>query len=146
MAFDIISFDGTSQDTKLGIKLEFNNDKVINSSVTNAEKTLANLKTLLLTRVGERYMQPEFGTRLADAIFEPNTDEIVTVLNDYITTAINKWLPEITITSIDIKSNDDDKNRHIIHIQILFNINNERSNRTISVFVNESGIFEIVEE
>ena len=146
MAFDIIRVDNTSQDTKLGVKLEFNKNKVINSSVTNAEKTLANLKTLLLTRLGERYMQPEFGTRISEVIFELNTDDIVTVINDYITTAINKWLPEVNIIVIDVESNSDDKDRSLIRIRISFNINIEQINRTMSVFVNENGIFEVAEE
>lgn len=146
MAFDIIRVDNTSNDSTLGIRLEFNNKRVISSTVTNAEKSISNLKTLLLTRLGERYMQPEFGTRISEAIFEPNTEELINVLNESITTAINKWLPDINIITIDVNTDNDDRARNIIRIRITFNLNIDQINRTMSVFVNENGIFEVAEE
>ena len=38
-------------------------------------KREANLRNLLLTRVGERVMQPDFGTTLHNVLFEPMDDE-----------------------------------------------------------------------
>ena len=40
------------------------------------DQAFENLKTLLLTKKGERYHQPTFGTRLLYVLFEPNTELI----------------------------------------------------------------------
>jgi uncharacterized protein len=94
MPFDIIQYDNIDNNKTLGILLQFNKTKVISSTVTNAEKSITNLKTLLLTKLGERIMQPDFGTALYEIIFEPNTEEISNFISDSIQTAVTKWLPD----------------------------------------------------
>ena len=44
------------------------------------DQAYENLKTLLLTRKGERYHQPNFGTRLLNILFEPNDKVIAPAL------------------------------------------------------------------
>ena len=40
------------------------------------DQTLENLKNLLLTRKGERFYQPFFGSDLLEILFEPNISEL----------------------------------------------------------------------
>ena len=144
MPFDIIRYDITDENSKLGVLLQFNQTKVFVSSVTNVEKSISNFKTLLLTKLGERIMQPDFGTTLYEAIFEPNDDNIKDFIVESIQTAVAKWLPQVNIASIEVLTNETDPTlNNQIKIKITFNVNVEQINRTISVFVNESGNFSV---
>ena len=108
MPFDIIQYDNRNENSKLGISLEFNKTKLVSSTVTTAEATISNLKTLLLTKLGERTMQPDFGTTLYEAIFEPNDDNIKDFIVESIQTAVAKWLPQVNIASIEVLTNETD--------------------------------------
>lgn len=61
--------------------------------------------TLLSTAVGERPMRPTYGTNVAKAMFENQTDA-VTAVDAAIRSAIETWIPEITIENINISSFD----------------------------------------
>jgi len=61
--------------------------------------------TLLSTAVGERPMRPTYGTNVAKAMFENQTDA-VTAVDAAIRSAIETWIPEVTIEAINISSFD----------------------------------------
>lgn len=78
------------------------------------------LKDLLLTKIGERYNQPTYGTNLLYVLFEPNLNEIKDDIKNYIKGPVNFWLPSITINSIDIVTSEDDPNL-LYDVQIRIN-------------------------
>ena len=81
---------GISSPTKRG-KVMFE------QTFTSFEAARANLRNLLLTRVGERVMQPDFGTTLHNVLFEPMDDEqFEEKLTGSITDKVELWLPYIT--------------------------------------------------
>ena len=81
---------------------------------------------------------------LYEAIFEPNDDNIKDFIVESIQTAVAKWLPQVNIASIEVLTNETDPTlNNQIKIKIIFNVNVEQINRTISVFVNESGNFSV---
>jgi phage baseplate assembly protein W len=61
--------------------------------------------TLLSTAVGERPMRPTYGTNVAKAMFENQTDA-VTAIDAAIRSAIELWIPEVNIESVNISSFD----------------------------------------
>lgn len=78
------------------------------------------LKDLLLTKIGERYNQPTYGTNLLYVLFEPNLNEIKDDIKNSIKGPVNFWLPSITINSIDIVTSEDDPNL-LYDVQIRIN-------------------------
>ena len=60
------------------------------------------LKTLLLTRKGERVMQPEYGTLLEEILFEQNTDNLKVDVIEALTDPIRFWIPEIELQNIEV--------------------------------------------
>ena len=79
MAYQIVSNDNVIRRTNvstLGISLGNNNTVVFEPTYTSLEQEFAKLKTLLLTRKGERLYLPTFGTDLLKIIFQPNTEFI----------------------------------------------------------------------
>ncbi len=92
---------------------------------TSFEQAKSNLKNLLLTKQGERIMQPQFGTGLEALLFEPMDSEFENKLTDVITQSVNYWLPYINIEQIDIEMTDEMKDRHIAHMKIQFTVGNQ---------------------
>jgi len=92
---------------------------------TSFEQAKSNLKNLLLTKRGERVMQPEFGTGLESLLFEPMDDSFEGKLTEVITQTVSYWLPYINIEEIDIEMTDEMKDRHIAHMKIQFTVGNQ---------------------
>ncbi len=111
-------------------------------SYSTEEQALSNLKNLLATNRGERYMQPRFGTRIREAIFEPNTTDLREFLNSTIQEALDLWLPYIDIVQLELKRNID---QHTLAIRLTVNISEREANKVIIIFLSEDAI-EIVDD
>lgn len=91
-------------------------------SFTTREQVSSNIKNLLLTKKGERILQPEFGSGLQELLFDFNNDELPTKIEDTITEALEQWLPYVTIESIDVEQTDYLKDRNRANVSISFRI------------------------
>ena len=81
----------------LSFPLGFVGSRFFNRTKTIEEQAQHNLRNLLLTNLGERPMQPEFGSRLLSVVFEFKDDALIEkVINE----AVEKWLPYITINEL----------------------------------------------
>jgi phage baseplate assembly protein W len=87
---------------------------------TTNEGLISNLYFLLLTKKGERYYMPEFGTNLQKYIFEPNDDLTITDIEKSIKEDVAKFIPELEITTIKFNNDDDNKNEYKLIIQVGF--------------------------
>jgi len=67
-----------------------------------------NLLNLLMTNHGERPIHYNFGINIDYFLFEQITDFTKQKLNDNVVSAINKWLPHITIRELIIISREED--------------------------------------
>ncbi|HAI38172.1 MAG TPA: hypothetical protein DCM40_08625 [Maribacter sp.] len=107
-------------------------------SYTTEEQALSNLKNLLLTYPGERYMQPTFGVRIKDRVFEPNTPDLKIALNTEIQDAIGYWLPYIKIKAINIDNKEPGSSfiTNFLFIKIEFKVTEQGANQTITLVSN----------
>ena len=67
-----------------------------------------NIKQIVMTRPGEVPMQPEFGCRVPDLVFENSDEDFSRMLYREINTALSRWEPRISVTKIvanEIESN-----------------------------------------
>ncbi len=55
---------------------------------------------ILGTRPGERFMNPEFGSRLNDLLFEQNDEVLKGLIRHYVIDAINRWEKRAVITGV----------------------------------------------
>ena len=94
-------------------------------SFTTREQVSSNIKNLLLTKKGERILQPEFGSGLQELLFDFNNDELPTNIEDTITEALEQWLPYVTIDSIDVEQTDYLKDRNRANVSISFRIGDD---------------------
>ena len=118
---------------------------VFESSYSTQEAVISNLKNLLLTEKGERYMQPNFGTNIRKVLFDNNTEDIRESLQETIDEDIKFWLPYVKLTDIDVISSAD---MHSLNIKLSFKIESVGANVVINILANENDfqIEEVVEE
>jgi phage baseplate assembly protein W len=120
---DTKEFDAYAYGITLPIKR--GNTGYFEQAFTSFEQTKANLKNLLLTKRGERIMQPEFGTGLDSLLFEPMDDVFEGNLRDTITRTVSYWLPYVNIQDIEIEMTDEMKDRHIANMKVEFTVGNQ---------------------
>jgi phage baseplate assembly protein W len=145
MAYQIVvATNNTIQTVNvLGIDLTMNNPGVFKPLYSTIDQATANLKSLLLTRVGERYNQPTFGSQLLNILFQPVTDTIKIDINEIINEAVGFWLPYINIDDIVIVTGFDNPDLpYHIQITLTYSVNNYSTN-TITLSATETGTIQI---
>ena len=136
--YETITKEDDKIDVALGIQIT-NQNSIFKSLYTITDQTKENLKTLILTKKGERYMLPEFGTNLIYMLFEPITPEFNDSVKDSITSGINKWLPYINIREFKVKTVlNDPALQNMVEISLSYSVRNF-STDTIKIFATETG-------
>ncbi len=113
------------------------NQGVFGLSYTTEEQAISNLKNLILTVKGERYMQPDFGCRLAWALFEPNSEQLEREIKDSLNEDIKFWLPYIIMDEIIVNRIPD---YYILDITLNFRVTEQGANHEIKVAMSPSGV------
>lgn len=120
----------------IGINKSSNSNGVFSTNYTTLTQAKDNLKNLILTKKGERLMNPEFGCDVWLVLFEQmDGDTIESKIETSIVDAVDTWLPYLSLTSIvfDYDDNDIDTNRISLDIQFALASN---PNLTESVQIN----------
>ena len=146
MAYRVVEINEiqNNSDIAIGVKFPFDGPGIFRKTFTTDDQALTNSKSILLTRKGERYEQPNFGTDLLNVLFEPITDGLKSFIEETISDSINFWLPYIQISSIDIVTFEDDPLMiHQIKISLTFIVTKTNSEQTITIFASEDGIVRI---
>ena len=139
----LLPFNGNAQllDRRYGeySKVPIKDVKPFRLSYSTEEQVISNMVNLLLTRKGERPMQPTFGSLIPDFLFEPNTGSNRELLQESIEEDIRFWLPYVTLIQVSVLSSDDiligqyDSDHNVI-IKIEFYVGQSGANRTVTVF------------
>jgi phage baseplate assembly protein W len=65
------------------------------------------IEQVLFTMPGERVNRPEFGTRLMQLVFDPNSDELATAVEYLVHGALQQWLGDlIQVEAIEVDNVD----------------------------------------
>lgn len=67
----------------------------------------SNLTNLILTKKGERIMQPTFGCDIHNIVFDNITDDVIANIRGSIEQAAQTWLPYVSIDDVKIQKNED---------------------------------------
>ena len=106
-----------------------------NQSHDAAEQIKSNIMMLLLTKKGERRMNPEFGSSLWSVLFE-NVDNIVPLIESTIRKDITRWMNYVNISSINVDTNPKEiPNNHSIKVKVEFTVPSLGINRIQAVDV-----------
>ena len=96
------------------------------STTTTIDAVKNNIRNLVQTNKGERFMQPSLGIELRKYLFEQYTDESRISIENDITDALNFWLPFVEIKKLIVAMDEEyDVGRNKLKIDITFNINKD---------------------
>ena len=117
-------------DIRIGLKLPFNRGRsgLFQQSQTTLEQAGSNIKNLLLTAKGERIMQPNFGSRLRDLLFEQYTEDLTERIKQEIQEAMSTWLPYIDIAKVDVIQSETNPTETKVDIDFSLNYEPSRFN------------------
>jgi len=142
MPYQIVSTTNQAQQQNV-IDISFNSTVPFATIFTTQLSVFGKLKNLLLTRLGERLLQPNFGTDLFKILFEVNSDELQQEIENYILPKISYWLPEVNVNEIQVKTNSDDPTmEYSIIISINYTVNGINTS-SLTLTANESGMLQI---
>ncbi len=95
-------------DVALGVDLPMDNAQgsTLASTYYTRDQVKANFRSVLSTMIGERIMQPTFGTYLYNFLFEPITEDLKhKQILEEIKRCASLWVPQISIESIEFPIN-----------------------------------------
>ncbi len=110
----------------IGINQSSDSNGIFSTNFTTLKQAKNNLINLILTKKGERLMQPDFGCDVWKALFEP-MDNIETLIEDSITNAVSIWLPYLIINEIIFDYDDSDIDMNTISLDIKFSLESNPS-------------------
>ena len=107
----------------IGINTTSNSNGIFSVNYTTLSQTKNNLINLILTKKGERVMQPEFGCDVWRLIFEQINAEIIDAqIEKAINDAVSIWIPNINIDEIIFDYDEQDIDRNVISLDITFSL------------------------
>lgn len=121
----LVQDTATFQDYAIGITLPIQiGNTAFNQSFTTKQQVSSNIKNLLLTKKGERLMQPNFGSGLQELLFDFNDERLAVKIEEVITESITAWLPYVDIRQIDVSQTNEGRDRNRVEISITFGVAN----------------------
>jgi phage baseplate assembly protein W len=77
---------------------------------------------ILGTRPGERFMNPEFGSRLKDLVFEPNDQVLKGLIRHYVIDAIERWEKRVYVTDVSFDDTPETVDANTIPVRISYRV------------------------
>jgi len=104
-----------------------------------------NIINLIRTRPGERRMNPTFGCRLWNVVFEPNDSFISDKVSKIIKEDVSKWIPGVSVTDVQVNSLENDqsvdlRDIYTLHIQVVFTIDSINQSDTVNIVLNTNKV------
>jgi phage baseplate assembly protein W len=96
--------------------------------VTGVEDIEQAILIILETMPGERVMRPNFGCRIWELVFAPNSAETRAMAAYYVRQALSFWEPRIDVNAIDVRSDND---TGVLEVHIKYTIKNTHDPRSI---------------
>ena len=82
------------------------------------ENIRQNVTIILGTKPGERVTLPNFGCRVYELMFSPNTQTTSTMIAHYVEEALARWEPRIEVTKVDSWPDPGGTVRVMVHYKI----------------------------
>lgn len=90
------------------------------------------ISVILGTKPGERQMLPDFGCRIHELMFAPNTPATATTITYYVKRALARWEPRVIVKEVD---SFPDANGHM-RVTVKYIIRSTESEEDLSLLLN----------
>ena len=133
--------DLTENDYKIlgiGINTTSNTGGAFAVNYTTLNQAKSNLINLILTRKGERLMQPDFGCDIWRILFEPIVEgQIEQRIETSILDAVEMWLPYLNIDEIIFDYDENDIDNNSVSLDVKFSLKSNRNlGESVTINVN----------
>ena len=88
----------------IGVSLPFSANAVFNSTYQSKDAIKTNLINFFLTSRGERFLNPNFGTKLRSLLFEQVTDSTIRQLDREVRASLDVYFPKVSILDLKLES------------------------------------------
>ncbi len=94
------------------------------SATTSAEHAHIHesIVQILGTRIGERFMRPEFGSRLKDLVFEPNDEVLKGLVRHYVIEAIERWEKRVYVTGVSFDESPLTIDQNVLLVRVAYRV------------------------
>ena len=104
-----------------------------------------NIINLIRTKPGERRMNPTFGCRLWNFVFDPNDDFLPTKVTKAIKEDVSLWIPGVSVSSVDVKYAGSDittdaRDIYMLYITVIFTINSIKQSDVVNIILNPNTV------
>lgn len=138
----------TIKNTPLGINLPIQNGPnsgYFDQSFDSFTQTRMNIINLLRTIPGERRMQPTFGCRLWNVVFDQNDDIIQDKINNIIREDIARWIPGVSVKDVTTKyysGNEtiDARDIYKLYIVVKFVIDSIKQDDVVEIYLDKGKV------
>ena len=107
----------------ISINFPFKDDltdgKLLKMNTTTVNDIRSSLYFFISTKKGERWYDPEFGTKLYEFLFEKNDEITASQIRDSLKTDIEKYFNNVTIKDITINQSEE-TNKLTINISFIY--------------------------
>lgn len=105
-------------------------------ATSSAEDNIRESMTLVLgTRPGERQMMPDFGCRIHELVYTPNTQANASLIAYHVRAALQRWEPRIDV--IDVKADPTAGGK--VQVQVRYRVKSTLAEQTLSLDVAGGG-------
>ena len=104
------------------IPIQMGDTGFFNQTFSSIEEAKSNMINLLLTRKGERPMQPDFGTNIYNYLFDQMTGDLSNSIQQEITYAVETWLPYVELAEVLVDAGPTNMDRNRIDITVSFGL------------------------
>ena len=119
------------------LPIQRGDDGYFRQSFKTFDQVRSNLKNLLLTKRGERILQPDFGSGLHDLLFNPATEKFEEDLENTINDAVAKWLPYVIVEDINIDISKEQSDNNQAKVSLKFRQEGDQTLDTLTFLVEE---------
>lgn len=109
-------------------------DGYFEMSETVLDQIKSNFINLVLTIPGERFNNPTFGCDIHRLVFDFNDDDLSVTAREYISTAVERWMPYILLEEISIQQSDSNNYKANIYVKYRLSENPNFSDEVLIQF------------
>lgn len=91
----------------------------------------ASIRQILGTRIGERLMRPEFGSRIHELVFEPNDQVLKSLVRHYVIEALERWEKRIRMLKVEVEVPSLPTDQNLVLVRICFNLKRSQVNYSL---------------
>ena len=109
----------------LALPIKPDDNNIFSLTKNSFDQVRHNLRNLLLTNVGERVYQPEFGSSLRELCFEQLDESLPQRVEDEVRRAVNFWLPYVNIVEVETLTQEDNKSKIFVRVKFSTTLNSD---------------------